>query len=120
MKKTFLTVVLSCLLLVISVPLLVKATAPIVPCSGPDCTIDSFFTMLNNVYSFIVIDIAGPLAIIAVGVGGILMMISAGNPNLMSLGKKVFWSAIIGLFLVFGSYAIIKLVLSTIGYKGNF
>ena len=44
------------------------------------------------------------------------MMISAGNPNLMSLGKKIFYSAVIGLVLVYGSYVIIKFILDAVGY----
>ena len=33
-------------------------------------------------------ELATPLATVAVIVGGILMMVSGGNPNLMGLGKK--------------------------------
>jgi hypothetical protein len=117
MKKIYLPIILFCLLSIIFVPVLVKAG--IVPCNGPDCTIDKFFEMLGGIYNFIVKDIATPLAVIAVTVGGILMLISAGNPNLMSTGKKVFYSGIIGLVLVFCSYLIIKFILTAIGYTGT-
>ena len=76
--------------------------------------------MLGRIYDFIVKDIASPLAIIALTIGGILMMISAGNPNLMATGKKVLYSAIIGLFLVWGSWVIINFILKTLlGYSGD-
>jgi hypothetical protein len=76
--------------------------------------------MLVKIYNFIVQDIATPLAIISLTVGGILMMMSAGNPNLMTLGKKIFYAAIIGLALVFGSWVIINTIAVTIlGYSFN-
>ena len=115
-SKIFLPIILFCLLSIVFIPFVANAT--LVPCTD-NCTIDDFFTMLASVYSFIVNDIATPLAIIAVTIGGILMMISAGNPNLMGTGKKILYSAIIGLVLVFCSYLIINFVLVTIGYSGT-
>ena len=75
--------------------------------------------MLNNIYNFIVKIIAAPLAVIALTIGGILMLISAGNPNLMGLGKKIFYAAIIGLALVFCSWVIINTILTILGYTGT-
>ena len=60
--------------------------------------------------------IATPLAVIALIVGGIFIMISAGNPNLLGNGKKILYAAIIGLALVWGSWLIIDFILHTIGY----
>ena len=122
-KKIFLPFIILCFLAIIFIPLLAKAD--IVQCGNgkpsdanySPCTICDFFQMLVNVYSFIVLQIATPLAIIAIIVGGILMMLSAGNPNLMSKGKTILYAAIIGLFLVFGSWLIIDFVLNLIGYS---
>jgi len=125
-KKIFLQVILFILLSTIFMPVFARATcgdgSGIINCGcaadGSDaCTIGDFFTTLGKIYSFIVKDIATPLAVIAITIGGILMLISAGNPNLMSTGKKVFYSAIIGLVLVFCSYLIINFILCTaLGY----
>jgi hypothetical protein len=100
------------------------ASTGIVPCGkeadGSDaCTIADFFKMLAIIYDFIVKWIATPLAIISLTVGGILMMMSAGNPNLMTLGKKIFYAAVIGLFLVFGSWVIINTIVTILGYNLN-
>jgi len=114
-KKIFLFIVL---LSIILLPATIEAQG-LVPCNGPDCTINSFFTLLGNIYHFIVIQIATPLAIIALIVGGIMLMLSAGNPNLAGLGKKILYSAIIGLALVFCSWLIIDFILKAIGYTGN-
>ena len=89
------------------------------PASGTPCTLTDFFTMITNVYSFIVLEIATPLAIIAMIVGGIFMLVAGGSPGLMATGKKIAITAIIGLVLVFASYLIISFILNLIGFTGN-
>jgi hypothetical protein len=85
--------------------------------SSCPCEIGDFFSTLVYIYNFIVIYIATPLAVIALIIGGVLLMISAGNPNLATKGKQILWAAIIGLVLVFGSYLIIDFILCTaLGY----
>jgi hypothetical protein len=117
MKKIFLPILLFCLLSIIFVPVAAIAGG-LVPCNT-NCGIGDFFTMLLNIYNFLVKDIATPLAVVAVTIGGILILISAGNPNLMGKGKTVLFSAIIGLCLAWGSFLIINfIVCTTLGYCG--
>ncbi|MCX6721478.1 MAG: hypothetical protein NT026_02675 [Candidatus Staskawiczbacteria bacterium] len=119
MKKIFAISILSFALLISFLPLMTKA-AGLVTCSGADCTINKFFEMLVKIYNFLVLDIATPLAIIALIVGAIFMLVSAGNPNLHGTGKKIIYAAIIGLALVFCSYLIINFILvDMLGFKGN-
>ncbi len=129
MKKIFLLIIL---LSIIFAPVFASA-AGLVPCTGAvtctgtapnqtcttDCTISAFFTLILNIYNFIVQDIATPLAILSISIGGIIMMISAGNPNLLGLGKKIFYAAIIGLVLVFCSWLIINFIMQAVGYTAN-
>jgi len=122
MKKILIAGLFFCLLLVLFMPVLARAGGGLVPCGndGQDaCTIKDFFTMLINIYVFIVWYIATPLSIIAITVGGILIMLGAGNPGMANKGKTILYSAIIGLVLVFASYLIINTILATIGFKGN-
>ena len=92
----------------------------LVPCGiSCECTITNFFVMLTNIYDFIVWWIAAPLAILALTIGGIFILISAGNPNLQGTGKKIVYAAIIGLVLVFCSWIIIDFILKAVGYAGN-
>ncbi|MEK7658806.1 MAG: pilin [Patescibacteria group bacterium] len=94
-----------------------KATG-LVPCGvSCTCTIENFFLMLARIYDFIVWYIATPLAVLALTIGGVIMMISAGNPNLFATGKKILYAAIIGLVLVFCSWLIIDFILAAIGYS---
>ena len=125
MKKIFLFI---CLFLLISslTPVLANA-AGLVPC-GDDvnkngkldenekCKIESFFEMLGNIFNFIVKFIATPLAVLMLTIGGIMILISAGNPNLAGTGKKILWVSVIGLVLVFGSWLIISFILGALGY----
>ncbi len=118
-KKIILSIAVLFLLLAMLAPTLIGAEEKkgIVPCDGANCTLDMLGTMGGNIYNFIVKDIATPLAVLAIIIGGILILISAGNPNLLGIGKKVLYSAIIGLVLVWCSYLIINFILTTIGAK---
>jgi len=119
MKKIFLLISLFFLILSLTP---VFTNAAIVPCGNPgqaQCTITDFFVMLNNIYNFIVWNIAAPLAILGLTIGGIFMMISAGNPQLLGTGKNILKMAIIGLVLVFCSWIIVNTILTALGYKGN-
>ncbi len=116
MKKIFPIIIL---LVFLAIPILANAadTGGIVPCDGPDCTIASFFVMLARIYDFIVLWIATPLAVLMLIIGGVIIIISAGNPNLAGLGKKMVTAAIIGLALVFCSWLIIDVILGALGYN---
>jgi len=93
----------------------------LVQCGGPGqprCEIVDIFKTLNNIYTFLVQTIATPLAIIAITIGGIFILVSAGNPNLAHQGKQILLWAIIGLALAWGSWVIINFILTTLGYQG--
>ena len=79
------------------------------------CELTDFFTLLARIYEFMVWKIASPLAILMVTIGGVLMLISAGNPNLFGLGKKTVYASIIGIILVFGALLIINSILGLMG-----
>lgn len=81
------------------------------------CEIGHVFVILWGIYNFIVYWIATPLAILVLTIGAILLLISGGNPNLVGMGKKAIWSAIIGLILVFCSWLIINTILKALGYS---
>jgi hypothetical protein len=115
MKKVFWPIILLCLLLI---PSLAKGVQ-IVQCNGPDCTIKSFFNTLVGIYNYLVFWIAIPLAGLSIAIGGIILMVSGGNPNLAGLGKKILYTSIIGLALAFCSYLIIDFLLKAIGFQGN-
>ena len=114
MNKLFFVTILVCLIAVLFVPFIIRAAEPIVQCTGPDCDFDAAKAMLERILNFLVNTIAAPLAILAITIGAVLMMTSAGDPNRMGMGKKVLYAAIIGLFLAFGTSAIIKFILDAL------
>lgn len=79
------------------------------------CTLDHFFLMLGDIYTFVVYNIATPLAILMIIIGAGLMMASAGNPNTFNLGKKTVYAAIIGIIFVFGALLIVNTILNILG-----
>lgn len=118
MKKLFLLTGLFFLILFLA-PILANAQAPLVPCGNPGqaaCTINDFFIMLARIFNFIVKFIATPLAVLMLAIGGVMILISAGNPNLAGTGRKILWVSVIGLVLVFGSWVIINFILGALGY----
>ena len=118
MKKAFLLISLFFLILFL-IPVLtnaVPAQEPLVPCNGPNCTIESFFIMLARIFNFIVWYIATPLAILSLTIGGVMILISAGNPQWLQTGKETIKWAIVGLVLVFCSWLIVNFILGALGY----
>ena len=97
-------------------------TGGFVTCSGDTtcpCTWDKVIEMLKKILNFIATEVALPLGTIAIIVGGVMLLISAGNPNLAGMGKKIVYSAIIGLVLALCTTLIINWILDTLGYIGQ-
>jgi hypothetical protein len=121
MKKLFLGISLVCLLLSIFVPFFANAACPtggLVTCSGTvdcPCTWGKIAEMAAGILKFIIWKIAIPLAVLALTVGGIILLTSAGNPGRATLGKQIIIGAIVGLFLALCSVLIVNFVLNAIG-----
>jgi type IV secretory pathway VirB2 component (pilin) len=123
MSTTKSSLLIALFLVLFLIPVLTSAQAPFVRCGNPGqkaCEIGDFFNTLGYIYNFLVLSVATPLAVIALIIGGIFILISAGNPNFAEMGKKIVRYSIFGLALVFGSWLIIKTILSWIGYAYNF
>ncbi len=83
------------------------------------CQLGHIFTLAQNIYNFLIFYIATPLAGLLIVIGGVLLLLSAGNPNLAATARKILWGTLIGIFLVFGAWLIINVVLMAIGYQGS-
>ena len=82
------------------------------------CELGHLFIMFSRVYTFVLWDIGTPLAGLLVVAGGVLLLISGGDPKRIDLGKRLLWGAFWGIILMFGSWLIIDIVLKAIGYTG--
>ncbi|RME58817.1 hypothetical protein D6779_05685, partial [Candidatus Parcubacteria bacterium] len=106
----------------IGLPYWPSKSNPIVPCSAlgtggrPACTswCDLIHLAQHVIYFLLTlaIFIVGPFMI---GVGGIMLMISAGAPERMAQGKKVLTGAVIGMLIGLFSYLIVGTIFFLIG-----
>jgi len=63
----------------------------------------------------IILSVVGSLSLLAFVAGGLMWMLSAGNPEWVTRGKQTIIGAVIGLVVVFTSYTIIYFVYKSLG-----
>lgn len=122
MKKFFLLAMVTAVLVA---PALISAVGPsdagLVPCGNPGqspCELDDLKGVLVAVLNFIINTLAFPLAVLAITIGGVMLLISAGNPQLAGVGKSILWTAIFGLLLALTAKLVINFILDAIGFNG--
>lgn len=113
MKKIFLAILISLLL----APSLIFAAESILQCEDNPCSFEDFQNIIPNTTNFIINYIIIPLAILFLIIGGVVMIVSGGSPEMKSLGKKILISTIIGMFLAFCAELIIEFVMNAMGAK---
>lgn len=114
MKKILLIIFLGVLT---AIPL-ISLAAGLVPCGGEDeapCTLCHIFLLLDNILNFLFFTIVPPLAILMIAIGGAMFLFSSGNPKLLGQGKEVLKATLIGLFIIYGSWVLVKLFFLGIG-----
>lgn len=94
---------------------ILPASAALVPCNGPDCSLCLFMRMVSDIVLFIVRDITAPLAGLLFLIGGIMMVSAGGNETRFKKGRDVFKSTIIGVLIVLASWAIVNTLITTFG-----
>lgn len=81
------------------------------------CELEHVFVLILNLYNFAIWKISVPLASLLVVVGGVMLLVSGGNPRLAGRARTILWGAVIGIALVFGAWVIINTILVAIGYN---
>lgn len=82
------------------------------------CKFQDFFDMIKRVIQYLLYCIIPPIAILILTIGGIILIVSGGSPNLKNIGKNILFYTIIGLFIAYGSWLIIDFVIKAIGHPG--
>jgi len=83
------------------------------------CQLSDLGDLILQIYDFLTVKVAAPLAGLMVVIGGIMLIVSGGNPGLAERGKKILiWSAI-AMVIILASYIIVDFILRAIGYTGN-
>ncbi len=86
-------------------------SAPCTECGK--CTFDDALIIIRNLFNLI-IDVLGPLSVLGVLIGGFLLTISAGNPELADRGRRTIRAAMAGAGLVVGAWVIVNTVISVL------
>ena len=78
--------------------------------------VTDFRVILSNLINA-VMGFLGSVTLLVFVYGGFLWLISAGSPEKIKKGSQAMLWAVVGLFLIFGSYAIMGIILQGIGAK---
>lgn len=113
------------MLLVIAAPSVTFAQSGpvggIVPCGYgtlPSCDLCQLYTLTKNGIDFMLFDLILPVAVVALLIGGIFLLASGGNQQMIESGKKAITNTVIGIIIAFGSWLIIATIVNTLGYTG--
>lgn len=98
------------------------AYAGIVPCDTLTCTLCDFFQMISNLVNFIY-QIAAPIAVLMIVIGGTLMVVSYISPGAggeaLTKARAIFKATAIGLLIVWGGWILLNAFLIAIGADPN-
>lgn len=114
MKKYF----LGALILAFIIPQLVLA-AGLVPCSGANCTTCDLLKLVSNIASFVVKDVAIPLAGLLFLASGIMMVVSGGSEERFKKGRLMMINTLIGIVIVFASWVLVNALITSFAVNTN-
>lgn len=91
----------------------------LVACDGPDCDFNTLIDTINRVINFLIFYIGFPIVAIVVGWAGVKLLTSGGSEKAKTEAKKMIFKVIIGLIVALLCWAIIKLILVSLGYTST-
>ena len=89
----------------------------IVPCHNKECTLKDFFSLLGRFVDFI-FKIGLPLAVLGIGVSGVMLIVGSASEKTHGMAKEAFWASIWGLVIILAAWLIINTILLKLGAKG--
>jgi hypothetical protein len=91
---------------------------PIVTCTE-NCTLCDLFHTAQHLINFIVWTLGLPVVVIALLIGGVLLMVSGGNEALFQKGKNTLLAAAIGFVIIFGAWIVINTIIVVLNYGAS-
>ncbi|MFZ3074064.1 MAG: hypothetical protein WA093_02970 [Minisyncoccales bacterium] len=88
-------------------------------CGGPNqpsCGICDLFTLINTAVDVILKGLIPLIAVLIIAWAGFRMMINQGNTDVAKQSKEIMLAVAIGLVVMFSSYAVVGLILDSMGY----
>lgn len=88
-----------------------------VPCGTKDCPcgLCDFFVMFDRIVDFFLLNIVPPVAVLMLVISGIMFFAAGGDPAGVGRAKKMLWSTLIGLGIIYGAFLAISTFLTVIG-----
>ncbi len=95
----------------------------LIPCgtsvNTKECDFKDLLTLVNNVITFILVDLALPIAALMFAYAGAKLVLSGGSPEARTSAKTIALNTVIGIVLAAGSWIIVKTFLAIMGYQGS-
>lgn len=101
-------------------PGLVNGAGLVPPCGGQGenpCTFQDIKTLIQNVLGFLIFNVAVPLSAVAITIGGAMMVMFPTQEAKRTLGKEILWTAVWGLVIVLGAWALVVTILEFLTYR---
>jgi hypothetical protein len=83
--------------------------------TGCACGLCDFFVLIERIIDFLLFRIAPVAAVLLIIIGGVMFLISSGNPATVTKAKNIIMSVIIGLTIMYTAYMVIGFILTQIG-----
>ncbi len=83
------------------------------------CDFDYVITLINNIITFLLFYLAGPLAAIAICYAGGQLIFSGGSSEKITKAKKIIKNVVVGYIIALAAWLIIKTIFTTLGFKGE-
>ena len=96
----------------------VFAANGLVPCNGPDCGSCELVTLASKILNFF-IEVTVSIGAVMFVIGGLTMVMSAGDTGKVSKGKEMMSNAVIGLVIVLSAWLLMDTVLKMIVGEGS-
>ena len=121
MKKKLTTIILGTLLTFsLFGQALARDPEQLLPACGgagqPQCGICHLFELIDNIIILVIVGIVPVAAGLVIAIAGFKMLINQNNSEVLAESKKIILMVIIGLALIYGSFAIITTGLKGAGY----
>lgn len=83
------------------------------------CGFDDLMLQINKFITFLIFDLAMPLAAIAFCYAGFLFMTSGDSPGNREKAKGIFKSVLIGFVIALAAFLIVKTIMIGLGFKAG-
>lgn len=81
-----------------------------------DCTICDIFILIRDIFTF-ALGLLASLAVLSMVIGGVYILVSAGNSGMVSQGYSIITNAVVGLLLVMASFLLFSFLLVGLGFQ---